>query len=276
MRRAWPVAALLFGISCFGCNPSDTKENQTGVPARNVGVTGAASTKDGSSIKEAAPAPLTNTEVWQTWFPVPDLEDGLGAGSRPEIIKVSELIKQGQYEQADQVLAKIVADFNGRMSEADAVYVSLANTSELATYRSEQPGKRVVWLDFAFGQALHFQTFIAVVRRDMAAALQASDREVKFRPFTANTYTERGFILNQLKRHDNALVAYRHAKSLAERFSSSRSDLGATWRGIGVTMVDLKDLKGAKAALQESLKHDPNSKVALGELEYIAKLEKQP
>lgn len=202
------------------------------------------------------------------------LEDGIGAEHRRRLVTAINLQSRQEYVAAERILDEIIAAFENRMTDGGAKYVSVANRAELAKYREEYPGG-VVWFDYAYGEALHRKTVLAVSRRDFKAALKHSERALSSVPYAASGYCEHGFILNQSGNAKDGLTAYTKALELAETFEHSRGIKAMALRGIGFSKIELQDYEGAKQAFAQSLKIEPGNKIALGELEYIREVETQ-
>jgi len=251
------IGAIILLVGCDGSRPR--------APA---------STDPGStSTMEDAPGFRDDLGVFFTSLGVTGLEDGDGAEQRVKLLKAIQLQSQQQDAAAYRLFDEVLADFERKMTDASTIYVSLANRAELAVYQMGQAGKKVVWLDWAFGEALHRKTVLAVIRRDFPEALRLSKRELSFRPCAAVAYTEYGFILNQMGQAKEGLTAYQRALQLAEQFPSSSRLKPAALRGIGFSRIELADYAGARSAFNRSLELEPNNKIALSELQYIDKLE---
>jgi tetratricopeptide (TPR) repeat protein len=195
--------------------------------------------------------------------------------SRYTISGLLAFIESGNLDDAERLLETTLKAFADEINVPNKSYISVANRSELEAFKKEHPAENVVWLDSAFGEALHGKTFIAVARRDFRVALRRSDRELQFRPYAADAFIERAVILIQLRRPAEALEAYRTAAHLAERFSSNVNYRATAMRGIGWTQVELGDFNSARKAIESSLEIEADNKIALGELEYIAHMEQQ-
>jgi len=68
----------------------------------------------------------------------------------------------------------------------------------------------------------------------------------------------------------SAMETYRHAADLASA-PGQQKYRAAALRGIGNLLVDKGDLEGGEKAYRDSLSDEPQNKVALGELQYIAR-----
>lgn len=81
--------------------------------------------------------------------------------------------------------------------------------------------------------------------------------------------SERGAALASLKRWPDALADYDEGLAIEGLKDSDRARL---YRGRGFALTELGRLDEAAQAYRDSLKLDPDNKIALGELDYIAKL----
>ncbi len=81
--------------------------------------------------------------------------------------------------------------------------------------------------------------------------------------------SERGVALASLKRWPDALAAYDEGLAIEGLEDRARARL---YRGRGYALTELGRLDEAEQAYRDSLKLDPNNEIALGELDYIAKL----
>jgi tetratricopeptide (TPR) repeat protein len=202
-----------------------------------------------------------------------NIEEGVGAAQRDKVDRAGQFLKEKKYREAEALLKEVLDFFDKQMSDPRATYVCLANRDELKKYQKDNPGKeKVVWLDWSFGTALHHQAFLLVAQKKWPPALKVLDREVALRPFAAHPHAERGYVLNALKKPKEGLQAYRKALNLSERYASSRSMKAVALRGIGFSLIDLKDLPGARKAYEASLTVDPNNRTALAELAFIRDL----
>ena len=210
----------------------------------------------------------------ETAFGITGLEKGLGAEKRTELSRAVTLMKQGKHDEANAVLDGVISFFEGKTTDPEATYVCVANREEYEAYlRDHAEEGKVIWLDWAFGEAIHRKAFMASARKDWAAALRLLDREIALAPYIATAHCERGYILNAQRKPLEALHAYMEAFKLSERFVSASGEKAAALRGIGFALIELGDLAAARKMYEMSLEIDPDSKVALRELEYIKKAE---
>lgn len=136
------------------------------------------------------------------------------------------------------------------------------------------PGKRVVAVANPYPMiALMLGSYYNEIKR-YDDAVRVFDRERSFdkgnsgetRPGLAS---ERGAALGQLHRLDEALAAYDEGLAL---IGVNDRDKARLYRGRGYVLTEMERLDDAEAAYRESLKLEPGNQLALGELDYIAKL----
>jgi tetratricopeptide (TPR) repeat protein len=202
------------------------------------------------------------------------LENGTGHEQRDATNKLATLLKEKKLGEAEEVIAAVLGYFEKLTVDPQITYRCFANQEELAYFKQRNPDiKNVVWLDHAFGEALHSMAFLLAARKQWDDALKTLDREIAMRPYFAGAHTERGYVLNRTGKHKEALASYQSALALAEKHASSKSWQGLALRGMGYALIELGDLPGARAAYERSLKVDPNNALAQQELEYIKMLE---
>jgi len=105
-------------------------------------------------------------------------------------------------------------------------------------------------------------------------AVRVIDREFAFHPGTTGGHrpelaSERAVALVQLHRFAEALKAYDDGLLLLSIDDKGKARMQ---RGRGYALTELGRLDDAEAAYRQSLTLEPNNKLALGELAYIAKL----
>jgi tetratricopeptide (TPR) repeat protein len=128
------------------------------------------------------------------------------------------------------------------------------------------------WIDWGYKECLQMQAFIAAERRELPAALSLLASIEAIAPVSAGTAAERGYVLNQLGRPEEALTAYKRALSLSTRYHSQSQYQAAALRGIGFSLIELQRLDEAETTFQDSLKIEPNNEGAVNELAYIRSL----
>jgi tetratricopeptide (TPR) repeat protein len=181
--------------------------------------------------------------------------------------------KAGRVIEAELLADRIIRDFDALMKEPDTTYRCFRNASERRQFGEANPGiGKLVWVDWRYTEVLQFRAFIHVQRRQFEQALAVLDKSIRCGPDNATAHNERGYILAQTSKSQEAMKAYEAAREASQRTGGSRSEEAAALRGIGVTWVDLGDLDKAEAALRESIAIEPASAVAQQELTFIREL----
>ena len=142
---------------------------------------------------------------------------------------------------------------------------SFQSKEEYLEFKSTSP-QDFEWIDWGYKVTLQMKAFIAVERRDFPAALSILAAIEAVAPVSAGTAAERGYVLNQLGQPENALAAYRKSHSLSIRYQSQRPYQAAALRGMGFALIELQRLDEAEGVFQDSLKIEPNNKLALDEV----------
>lgn len=191
-------------------------------------------------------------------------------------------------ELADQVNAAWVLARTKKLAEAESAAASLQKQFEAAfdtrlrqysfqTADDHQAFKATAqqpfeWIDWSYKECLQIRAYVAAERRDFPLALALLAAIEAVAPMSAGTLTERGYILNQQSKPEEAMAAYKRALELATRYPSQQRFQALSLRGLGFALIELKRLDEAEATFQESLKVDPNNRLALDELAYIRQL----
>jgi Flp pilus assembly protein TadD len=156
------------------------------------------------------------------------------------------------------------------------IYVSVASEKELQRFTQESgASRRVVWVDWAYREALHLKAFVHAAQKDYATALEFLKLETQIAPYCSIAHVERGYALNALGRPTEAVAEYEIAVALAREVASSAGTEAMALRGLGFTLIELNELDRAEAALRDSLKLDPQNEVAKNELLYLRRLQQR-
>lgn len=153
----------------------------------------------------------------------------------------------------------------------DGMMDTLATSAEAA---KANPGKTIVSIHDPYPMmALYLASYYNEIGR-FADALRVLEREKVRNPGTlgdgcAALTSERAVALMQLKRLPEALAVYEEGLKLGNIDDRGKARMH---RGRGYVLTEMGRLDEAEAAYNESLKLEPGNRIALGELEYIAKL----
>lgn len=197
-------------------------------------------------------------------------DNAKGAHLREQVNDLAALVRAKKLPEANRVATdlqrKFELSFNTKMHQ-----YTFQSKEEYLEFKNSSP-QSFEWIDWGYKECLQIQAFIASERRDFPAALSILATIEAIAPVSAGTATERGYILNQIGRPEDALAAYKRALSLSTRYRSQRPLQATALRGIGFALIELQRLDEAERTFHDSLKIEPNNKVALGELAYIRDL----
>ncbi len=126
-----------------------------------------------------------------------------------------------------------------------------------------------------FDYYVFIKAFIAAELFEFEEALKLLDKVIELSPYDSQPHGEKGNILNMLQKPNEALLEYKAAFDLSERFSSQSSSKAIALRGMGYSYIELGELSKAKQMYEESLKIDAESDIAIQELENIKLLLKK-
>ena len=186
-------------------------------------------------------------------------------------------IKKKDVALATLDLDRVYLYFNQQMTNNNALYLSFAGTDEYQSYLQEYaPTKEVVWCDPVFEKLLYYKAYLLTDNKLFDLGLKSLDEAIQHAPYASELYVERGYSLDNLALTPEALASYNYAINLTDRFINQRGNKAWALRGKGYCLTDMGDLAGAKAAYNESLELSPGNETALGELDYINKLENNP
>jgi tetratricopeptide (TPR) repeat protein len=196
---------------------------------------------------------------------------GIGAQYRPDFNAAMRAIKNdGDLGKGLALLAPIAA-FCEALERPGTRAIAVAEEAEYDRYLAEHPGTPVDLVDMTCPMTFHAQAFALIERKgDPSDILRALDRAIAIAPYWAEPHNERGFVLAQAGRREEALASYRQAIALADA-SRSKEGAAVAWRGLGYTLVEMQQWQAAREAYDKSLVLDPGNRIALDELAFIDK-----
>jgi tetratricopeptide (TPR) repeat protein len=198
------------------------------------------------------------------------VDSAKGAQFHEQVNAVAALVRAKRLDEANAAAIELQKRFEGLFDPAMHHY-TFQSKEEFQEFKAGSD-EAFEWIDWGYHQCLHMQAFVAAERRDFPAALSILTAIEGIAPVSAGAANERGYILNQMGKPDDALVAYQRALLLATRYPSQQPYRALALRGIGFALIELQRLDEAEASFQESLKIDPNNRLALNELTYIRQL----
>ena len=194
----------------------------------------------------------------------------------PFFEQAEPLIAKGAVSAAAPLLEKALelmpADWKPRVEHPDRLEVAFWDRADFVAYVTHtKPTKQVLWVLPSYSRACYHLGFAAVERQDLASAERWIDRGLALEPEHPLLLCEKGLILGQSRRREDALAFYQRA---TRTFPWNSSWTARAHRGLGFELVELRQLAAAEAEFRRSLELEPGNKVATHELLVIADLRK--
>ena len=196
--------------------------------------------------------------------------EGIGYKYRKVVDAANRAMLRGEDPlRSTERLAPVLRYCDEQRSQPGRIAISVSSAAEYERYMAaHRDGTPVEWIDIACPMAYKAMAFMHVERKEYTKALEYLDTTAAMTPYWGEARVERGFALNMLRRFDEGLASYREALEMAEASDDARVGAMAL-RGIGYTLIELRDLDGAQAAYEQSLQLDPDNATATRELDYI-------
>jgi tetratricopeptide (TPR) repeat protein len=152
----------------------------------------------------------------------------------------------------------------------DSIFCAFWDTVEMNRCIREQPDRIVISSFPSYSRAYYLLGFIAVEKGNTERALVQLNKGLALQPDHPVILLEKAAVLSMRKQPEEAYECY----VLAEKphFASTLMIIARALRGQGVTLIDLNRLDEAEVCLQNSLKYEPDNKVAINEIGYIRRL----
>lgn len=130
--------------------------------------------------------------------------------------------------------------------------------------------EHVLWQPNVYPRAYFLLGYLAMDENDLRAAERYLLQALRLESDQPKILIELGAVYAALELPDRAVLMYDAA--LSARPHMLRDEQAAALRGKGIRLIDLGRLDEAEVCLRESLKHDPNNRLAHQEIKYIAEL----
>ncbi len=173
----------------------------------------------------------------------------------------------------ERVAAATPQGWTARREVGDEVFYAAWDIADFMTYcmRTKAPDdtRKIIHDELSFSLAHFILGCRGVETGDFEKAARHLDRSLALEPERPDTWAERGLVHMKLGQTKEALEAYRRG-SLCRPWDPTGT--AKALRGMGVALIDLKDLDQAAQCLERSLELDPKSDLARRELGYIAQL----
>jgi tetratricopeptide (TPR) repeat protein len=179
---------------------------------------------------------------------------------------------EGRWSKARTVLENAIrampVGWKPVSEDSESVQIAFWNEDEFLTYiEARQTKKTLLWTVGSYSKAWYRLADIAVEEGSMDNALLCVESGLTLEPDHPGLWIEKGYILNRLRRYDEALYCYEKAATI--RDWATTAQVARALRGQGAALIDLSRLDDAEAAFRRSLHLEPNNETAEHELEYI-------
>ncbi len=189
------------------------------------------------------------------------------------------LIAQNRLEEArtllENAMQKMPRGWKPVQEDAEFIRVAFWDQEEFFAYvrGRDAKAKSVLWIGKSYSRAWYVLSSLASKQGRLEHALFCVDCGIELEPDHPELWSQKGVVLGKLKRHEAALDCYIRAVTIRDWAPPDQT--ARALRGKGVQLIDLDRLDEAEAALQQSLRLEPDNDIAHKELEYIEQLRKQ-
>jgi tetratricopeptide (TPR) repeat protein len=188
--------------------------------------------------------------------------------------KAIEEIQKRHFSKAEAILEEIAnskpANWNAFLESNDTIYCAFWDAEEEHRFMKRHSGQTIVPVFPSYSRVHYFLGFIKMETGNGEGALAELNKASLLQPDHTVILLEKGTVLSQLKRPQEAYDCFVSAEK--PHHAASDFTMARALRGQGVTLIDLSRLDEAEQCFEKSLKHEPNNKVALNEIEYIRRL----
>lgn len=189
-----------------------------------------------------------------------------------------ELIEKNNYVDAklvlDQYLTTLPANWSHRMADDKEVKVFFWDKEQLAEcglFEIAAANGKIMEpvLDSSYSKAYYLLAFLALESRNNPYnnAMNNLNKGLALEPDQPTLLYERASLNYRLKRYDQAVREYNQLIQTDACFPNPQR--ARAYRGLGETLAAQGKYDDAEIALYKSLKHDPDNKKAINELDYI-------
>ncbi|WP_263366712.1 tetratricopeptide repeat protein [Edaphobacter bradus] len=173
-------------------------------------------------------------------------------------------------ELLENALADMPAGWTAAREGEDVLQFAFWDQEEFFAYtgkRASEHGRTLVWIAPSYSKAWWQLAVVCAEEQRLDNALVCVESGISIEPDHPRLWSEKGFILNRLKRHSEALRCYEEATLV--RAWAPASQISRAFRGQGSALIDLGRLDDAETAYRRSLDLEPTNRSAPHELEYI-------
>ena len=203
-----------------------------------------------------------------------NVDSGLGHHLRDDVSAATRITQSGDLKAAEQQLQAPLAYCRTQRDTPGRRALAFSRRQQYEQYVAEHAdGMPTEWLDITCASALQQLAYIRVEQRRFEDAIVVLEEAMALAPLDPESFNEMGVALIQLRRPKEALDFYERALALIDRDSVSIKSRPVALRGIGFTLIELGELKKARATFEHVLEIQPNDPKSLNELAYIDAME---
>lgn len=190
-----------------------------------------------------------------------------------------DALSQGKLDQAEQLLLEVIAntpcEYQNSVEDEDGISIKFwgqADFIQYVTWQSDHglANKNIQWIGNAYPRAYYHLGFLCVKRKQFARAIEYLAQGRRLEPHNPMFVLETAQAMVQSGRLQEALSLFDQIHEIGPHISAH--NLAVARRGRGFVLIEMGDLDRAEAAFKSSLEIEPQSSVALNELQYISHL----
>jgi len=194
-----------------------------------------------------------------------------------KVDKAIELLINGDQLEAHNLLEEVIKNtpknYQYKYEEDGNLFIKFWDLTEFTRYvdiYKDEQDRSISWLLNAYPRAYYILGCLSVQQKDYHEAVKYLEAADHLEPDNPSILNEKAVTYSAMGDHAKALSLYERVLDVGPLVTEE--DRAIALRGKGVQLIDLGQLDAAEKALEESLKYDPDSRIAHGELEYIADL----
>jgi tetratricopeptide (TPR) repeat protein len=191
--------------------------------------------------------------------------------------QANQLMSEGKFAEVIKLLepyvANMPANWRARVETQDKVsvyYWDQDHLTQCVIIEALKNKKVDALMGGSYSRAYYLLAYAYLELKDAKNADANLDQALVLEPDSPVLLAEKG-TLNQITGKPDIAVTF-FQKAIDSKACKLDKELGKSYRGLGVSLIDLEKLDEAEKALYTSLKYSPNNQTALGELNYIDKL----
>jgi tetratricopeptide (TPR) repeat protein len=200
------------------------------------------------------------------------------AADAEKVDQALQALQRGDDRAGEALLLEVVgrapATYVYQFEDGDGLNIKFWDQAEFMHYvawmKDNGTRRKLTWFGSAYPRAFYYLGFLRVKGKRYAEAIEFLERGSALEPTNPKFSFEKAMALMQMRRFDEALALFESVSNVGPHVSPN--DVARALRGRGAVSIEAGQLDRAEAAFRESLKWEPESKVALNELLYIAEL----